>query len=396
MRVLLVNDYATPTAGAEIMLLALRDGLRSRGHDVRVFASRAQLIPGEMFADATCYGSISRLQVLSSTFNLSARRALRHLLSRFRPDIVHVRMFLWQLSPAILELLRPVPALYHVVTYKPICPKGTKMLSDGRRCEVLPGLACLTGGCLTPQTWLAMMVQHWLWRRASDVFDAVVTPSRAMKTKLEAGGVSPCEVLPNATHPRAARPPLGPVPVAAYGGRLSSEKGVDTLLHAFARASRSVPDARLMIAGDGTEAADMKALARSLGLEPRVEFTGALDREEMERRFDRAWVQVIPSKWDEPFGIVAIEAMMRGTAVVASRGGGLLDIVREGESGVLFDPGDVDRLTDSLIGLTADRELCERMGEEGRRVALEHYSMDPHIDRILALYERTLRKVGKK
>jgi hypothetical protein len=72
VKVLLVNDYATPTAGAERLTLEMRDGLRARGHQVRVFASRAQLIQGESFADASCFGTNTRLQTLTSTVNLSA------------------------------------------------------------------------------------------------------------------------------------------------------------------------------------------------------------------------------------------------------------------------------------------------------------------------------------
>ncbi len=134
MKILLVNDYATATAGAEIMLLMLRDGLRTRGHDVRTFANRAALIPGECFADYTCAGSTTRFQAVSSALNPSAYFSLRRALRDFRPDLVHVKIFLWQLSPAILSLLSRVPAIYHAVTYKAICPLGVKILPGGQQC----------------------------------------------------------------------------------------------------------------------------------------------------------------------------------------------------------------------------------------------------------------------
>ncbi|HEX7941876.1 MAG TPA: glycosyltransferase family 4 protein, partial [Gemmatimonadaceae bacterium] len=118
MRILLVNDYATATAGAERITRDLRDGFRARGHEVRVFASRAQLIPGESFADAECYGTTSRLRTFSSAVNLSAARALALELRDFQPDVVQVQMFLWQLSPAILPVLRSVPAVYWAMTFK--------------------------------------------------------------------------------------------------------------------------------------------------------------------------------------------------------------------------------------------------------------------------------------
>ena len=216
MKILLINDYATPTAGAEITLEALRDGLRRRGHEVRVFASRAELIPGPSFADDTCFGTTSPLQALSSTVNLSARRSLKRALDEYRPDVVHIKMFLWQLSPMILGPLRGYRSIYHMVVYKPICPTGRKMLPDGSRCESQPGRVCLRSRCMTLPSWAAMMVQHHLWRRDMDTFDALVTTSRAMKKRLEAEGVGPCRIIPNGCRERQPRPPLGNEPRLAY------------------------------------------------------------------------------------------------------------------------------------------------------------------------------------
>ena len=393
MRILLVNDSAVPTAGAEISLKALRDGLRRRGHEVRVFSSRAELIPGTSFADENCFGTNSPLQVLSSTVNLSARRSLARLLDEFQPDVVHVKMFLWQLSPLILAPLRRFRSIYHIVVYKPICPTGWKMLPDGSRCDSPPGRVCLQSGCVTPQSWVVMMLQHHLWRRDMEAFDAFVTTCRVMKERLEAEGVGPCRIIPNGCEKRPPRPPLGDEPRLAYAGRLSPEKGVDTLLRAFRRVLRKVPAARLRIVGDGPQAADLQKLAGQLGIDNRVEFAGALPAAEMERRLSSAWVQTVPSKWEEPFGMVAIEAMMRGTAVVASAGGGLRDIVRTGRSGLLVGPGDVAAWSAALTRMLADRDLCELMGAAGREVALEEYTVDQAVDRVVSLHEDLLGRV---
>lgn len=396
MRVLLINDYATPTGGAEIMLLSHRDGLRRRGHQVRVFASRAELFPGTSFADATCYGTTTRFQAVSSSFNPSARRELGRVIAEFKPDIAHVTMFLWQLSPLILAPLRPVAAIYQIVTYKPICPTGLKMLPGGTRCHFPAGRACFAQGCLTPQSWAALMIQRRLWWRNRDAFEAMITPSQAMKERLEADGVGPCEVFQNGTERREARPPLTGDPGIAYAGRISSEKGVDTLLRAFKGVASAEPCARLWISGEGPENGAMKELSRSLGIQDRVEFWGTVERRELESRLDHAWVQVVPSKWDEPFGMVAIEGMMRGTVVVASNSGGLRDIVRDGRTGILFPPGDEAALEAALTKLATDRDLCERMGAEGRCVALADYTIDAHVDRILGLYQRVIEKTKKR
>jgi glycosyltransferase involved in cell wall biosynthesis len=395
LKILLVNDYATPTAGAEISAKLLLDGLRTRGHEVRFFASRAELMPGASYADDLCFGTNSRFQVISSTLNFSARRSLVRVLDESRPDVVHVSMFLWQLSPLILEPLHDYPSIYHAVVYKPICPTGWKMLPDGTRCESRPGLACLRDGCLTPQSWTVLMVQNRLWQRNIGAFDTMVTTSSAMKKRLEAEGLGPFRIIPNGCKERQARPPLESEPRLAYAGRLSPEKGVDTLLRAFKRLLKQIPGARLEIVGDGPLRDSLQELARKLEIADGVEFKGPLPTAEMERRLETAWVQAVPSKWDEPFGMVAIEAMMRGTAVLASNGGGLRDIVRNGETGLLVPPDDVEAWTSALTRVLSDRDLCEAMGAAGRKVALDEYTVDQKIDLLISLYRSLLNRERK-
>lgn len=386
MKILLLHDYGTPTGGAELQMLALRRGLRERGHDARLLSSRAQLAPGPNVADYTCFGSTTRLQVLSQTVNPSAYRQLRRALRAFRPDVVHVRMFLWQLSPLILPLLRDVPSIYQVVVFKPICPIGSKLLPDGSPCRYPAGAVCLHTGCMTPQTWAVMMLQRRLWLRWRGVFDRVVTISYAMRERLQAEGIAPVEVIYNGVPERPMRPPLSDPPTIAFAGRLVREKGIDVLLDATARLAPEVPDLRVLIAGAGPERERLAAQIERRGLARRVTLLGHLSRAELESRFDAAWVQAIPSRWEEPFGNVATEAMMRGTAVVASAFGGLAESVADGVTGLLVPPGDVESLTTALRAVLRDRELAERMGRAGRERALTLFSEARCVDHFEQLY----------
>lgn len=390
MKILLVSDYATPTAGCEIMLLMLRDGLRARGHEVKVFASRAVLIPGEFFADYSCAGTTSRLQALSSSFNLSAYLSMRKALEDFQPDLVHVKMFLWQISPSILPLLGKFPSIYHAVTYKSICPNGMKILPDGSQCEIPAGKACLTQGCLTPQSWLAMMGQQWLLKKGKSVFTAFLAPSDVMRRRLLAGGIGPVKVIQNAIAPRTFRAPLSNPPLLVFAGRLSPEKGVDTLLDAFAIVLGKQPSARLLIAGSGPLRLSLETRAAALGISEFVEFAGALKHAEMERRFEPAWVQIVPSIWEEPFGLVALEAMMRGTAVVASSNGAFGEFVEDKVSGFLTAPGDSLALATKLITLVNDIDCCERMGAAGHQRAMTRYSSDAYAENVEHFYRTAI------
>jgi glycosyltransferase involved in cell wall biosynthesis len=386
VRILLVNDYATPTAGAERLTLEMRDGLRARGHHVRVFASRAQLIPGESFADATCYGTNTRLQTLTSTVNLSAARALEREIRDFAPDVVHVQMFLWQLSPAILPVLRRVPSLYYAMTYKPVCPTGLKWLPSGSPCTVRAGTVCLRTGCLTPTGFGPLMLQRQLWRRRRGAFRTIVCVSTAVQRELELDGIATSAVISPGTLPARARPPLVGPPIATFAGRLTPEKGADVLVRAFRLVRDRVPDARLLLAGSGPEHQSLRALVAELGLSGCVEMPGQLDAEGVAGVLERSWVHAVPSRWPEPFGLSATEAMMRGTAVVASDIGGLADIVEHGATGMRVPAGDETQLADVLARVLSDRAHAERLGAAARARALESFTMDACISRFELLY----------
>lgn len=387
MRILILNDVAATVGGAETLTLDLRDELRRRGHDARVFASDALDGAGGSSADYVCFGTTGGLRTLNRVANARAWLALRSALAEFRPDVVHVRMFMTQLSPLVLPLLDGVPSLYHAAWYETICPIGLRLLPDDSICEFEPGRACREQGCLSRRAWVALMTQRALWNRWRDVFALFVANSGAMERRLRQHGIGPTRVIWNGVPRRRPRPPLTGPPVVAYAGRFSREKGVSVLIEAFARASRAVPDASLLLAGDGPERTALSARADELGIGPRVRWTGHLGREEMERALEPAWVVATPSVLEEPFGLAAAEGMMRGTAIVASNHGGLAEIVRDGETGVLVPPRDVDALGGAIAGLLSDRGRCEALGAEGHAWAWEMLSQERCAERFLEAYE---------
>ncbi len=389
MRILLVHDYAAPFGGAELHMLELREVFRRRGHDARLFASSAGL-DAEARPDYLCRGTTSRYRTLLQTANPWAWRELRRVVKEFRPEVVHVKMFLTQLSPLILPALRGVPALFNVAWYRPICPLGTKVLPDGTLCRSPAGVVCYRQGCVPLRDWAPLMAQMKLWRGWRSAFDAIVANSEATRRRLLADGIEPVEVIWSGVPETPARPPLEDPPLAAFSGRLVREKGVEVLLRAFARLAGAAPEARLVVAGDGPERARLEGLAAQLGIGRSVEMTGQLAWPELEPRLARAWVQAVPSVWEEPFGRAAVESMMRGTAVVASDSGGLSEIVQHERVGLLVRPGDVEALAAALLRLLADRGLAERMGRAGREVAMARLSQEVCAENFLRLYQRLL------
>ncbi|MFI5323068.1 MAG: glycosyltransferase family 4 protein [Thermodesulfobacteriota bacterium] len=387
MKILLINDYGIPQGGAEVQISRLRQLLRERGHDARLFTTDLETESLKNVADYKCTGTVSSFRTLLQTFNPMAYLRLREVIREFKPDIVHVKIFLTQLSPLILPLLSDIPCLHHIAWYRPVCPTGIKFLRDGDLCTVRAGISCYRNGCLPLRDWLPLMIQMKLFRRWRRVFDFTLTISESARDTLFQNGIDPVEVLQYGIPGKPEGNSLSETPTVVFAGRLVREKGVNILLRAFVKITRQLPSVKLLIAGDGPEREKLDLLISELNLSSYVTFHGHLSLLDIDKTFSGAWVQVVPSVWAEPFGITAVEAMMRGTAIIASDSGGLREIIENGKSGILVPPGDADALADKLMMLLKDKGLSESLGKAGRRRAELRYGEEQFLDKIIGIYE---------
>jgi glycosyltransferase involved in cell wall biosynthesis len=181
------------------------------------------------------------------------------------------------------------------------------------------------------------------------------------------------------------------VPRLLCVGRLIPIKGHIVLLRAFAEARETLPDLQLEIAGRGPLEPALKALARELGVTDAVRFLGQVSP--IQSAIERAAVVVVPSM-GEGFGMVALEAMERSRPVIAASIGGLGELVRDGETGILVPPGDAAPLRDAIVRIAGDLELARRMGEAGRRRALSRFLQSFCTERTELLYEGALERAA--
>jgi glycosyltransferase involved in cell wall biosynthesis len=396
LRILLITDWMSDHGGAEWYVTAIQEELRARGHDARLLTSDVSA-EARAAADYLARGSRNMAaQVVLQIANPFAVATVRRVLGAFRPDVVHLSMVEHHLSPAILAVLGEVPAVLSVMDYKPVCPTSWKLLPDGSICSRPAGLVCWRGGCTGLLHWLRDRPRYGVLEWGIGRMERVLACSRTVQAELARGGVS-SEVLTL---------PVGPVgigfrrkpaaePLFVYLGRLSREKGVELLLHSFLALEAAAPGARLRIVGRGPERPSLEDLARELGVEERVTFTGWVPPATVERELSDAWALVAPSLHLEPLGLVALEAIVRRVPVIASARGGFAETVEEGASGIFFPNGDRRGLTAALEAIATGCAFPDQhiAPEVARRTALAH-DLERHVDALIAIYRETAAGVA--
>jgi glycosyltransferase involved in cell wall biosynthesis len=233
----------------------------------------------------------------------------------------------------------------------------------------------------------------WLEReglRKADVafFVSAAARDRAAARRYE---TSRPRVVPNGVDVAAFSPASDgkttDAPTVVLAGRMDDQKGVDVLLRA---ASRLSPRTKLRFAGGGWKEAEYRRLAAELGLGERAEFLGQVPRTELPAILRSASVVAVPSRY-ENLPLSVLEGMACGVAVVASRVGGVPEMMDDGVEGTLVPPEDPEALSAALAKILNDRDLAARMGAAGRRRVVADFTWDSVAARIEAAYEELLR-----
>lgn len=381
MRILFLQDWNPLHGGAERYALELRAAFASAGHELRLLAADASEQARES-ADYLAFASDQALpKALLQLHNPLAAAAVRRAVRDFRPHVALVNMFALYLSPAALRALRPLPWVLLVSDYKITCPLGHRLLPNNTVCSLPRGRACLGQGCLPPAHWLRDQVRYRLIEQAIRRAAAVVSTSEDLRSVLAVQGFeSQCVPLFSSPPPENGVRSPAPRPLFLYLGRLDVEKGVDELLSAFARLRKSIPDCRLRIVGRGAQQGALERQAHDLGLAQSVDFCGWKAPHELEAEFARAWALVAPSRWPEPFGLVALEAIFRGLPAVVPDQGGFRETVAHETTGLKYPPGDVAALA-SALACIARGEAFAPTGVQPAEVneARRQYSRERHV-----------------
>lgn len=271
--------------------------------------------------------------------------------------------------------------------YGMVCPGNARFLHrSGSFCAEGPGLRCFQRAyaerCTNrrPDRVVHAYRRARAWEALLPELPAVLVASPFMARQLEAGGARPASVkiVPYPIElPEVQRAPASSTDVL-FVGRLIASKGADVLLRGLA----GLDGASAVIAGDGPDRPALELLAAELGLDGRVRFTGWVDPEERLALFRSSRVLAFPALWQEPFGLIGLEALAAGLPVVASDAGGIPAWLTEGDGGLLVPPGDPDRLGAALRTVLEDETERARLSACGPEVAAR-FSVDRHLELLL-------------
>ncbi|HUP03471.1 MAG TPA: glycosyltransferase family 4 protein [Bryobacteraceae bacterium] len=388
MKVLQVyNEQRSRFGGEPAVVEVTMRVLAEHGHEARLFMkSSRELERSAAKRFAAFWGGV---------YNLRARREMRRLLAEFTPDVVHIHSLYPMFSPSILSACREagVPAVMTVHSHNLTCPTWYH-LYKGRVCEECVGgreYRCLVKNCrnnvLESAAYALRSGVARRFRLLHDGLDMLIALTPFAKSRLAMAGFREdrIAVAPNPSAAPAMPGARSEGGYIAFAGRMSAEKGVDVLLAAAAL----MPGVLFKAAGDGPLLPALKRRAPA-----NVEFLGTLAFDGLVELYRGARALAVPSVWFEQFPMVIADAMTLGTPVAASRIGGLPDIVEDGATGLLFEPGDAAALAEKLRMLWDNPHMARRMGEAGREKALRHYTREAYYKNLLPVYRAAMARTG--
>ncbi len=404
MRILQVNKYFYIRGGSERYFFDLSRLLQERGHEVFHFSMKNErndasdqegYFVSEIDLNAPMGPGRKIQAALRLLYSSEAKNKMAKLLDEFRADIVHFHNITRQLSPSIIMAAadRGVPMVQTMHDLSLVCPAHTCFV-NGHACEDCAGGSywhavpkrCIDG-LLGSSALGSFEAYLHAWLGLYKKIDTFIAPSLFLKSK-----VSSLDWMTGKIEHLPYYIPLGPdysgvdEGYVLFAGRITVEKGVGTLLEAASRLSGR----RFIIAGEGPLLDDFKQDAVSMGVS-NVEFVGYAKGDDLERLLRGASCVAVPSIWYENLPLSIMEAFARGKPVVASASGGSPELVKDGITGYLFEPGNADSLVASLERTLGDEAARTGMGRRARALVGGDYSDAVHYERLMNIYERVRR-----
>lgn len=378
MKILMVNKFLYPNGGSETYMFKLGEYLTSLGHQVEYFGMehphRCVSNSAESYTENMDFhnsGALKKiLMSMKTIYSAEARKKIRKVLDNFKPDIVHLNNFNYQLTPSVIleirkwekETNKSVKIVYTAHDYQLICPNH--MLNNpntGENCEkcITDGfINCIKGKCIHGSTLKSVIgcaeAVFWNSNNVYNKIDKIICCSNFMKCKLDTNPVLKSKTV--ALHnfvDKAGKQDTDKKDYFLYFGRFSQEKGINTLL----KACSELPDVKFIFAGIGPLENEINKLSN-------IENVGFKSGKELNDLISQAKASIYPSIWYENCPLSVMESISLGTPVIGSNIGGIPELIDDSKNGLLFEAGNVKDLKDKICTLEKNSETVEAMALE--------------------------------
>jgi glycosyltransferase involved in cell wall biosynthesis len=386
MKILSIHNNYQIRGGEDESRQAEEQLLREMGHEIDVYEEHNDRI-----------SNLNPVNLaLRTIWSQESYKIIEQKLAVSNYDLIHVQNFFPLISPSVYYAAkaRGIPVVQTLRNYRLLCPNAL-FFRDGRVCEdclgkpiPYPGVlhGCYRGNRAASAATATMLTLHRAMGTWTQMVDLYVTLTNFAREKLVEGGL-PAEkivVKPNFVHPD---PKIGEGlgGYALYAGRLSVEKGLDTLLAAWEHVGQQMP---LKIVGDGPLAREVVEATKRL---PHVKWLGRRPMAEVYELMGEATVLILPSKWYETFGRVAVEAFAKGTPVIASKIGAIAELVDHGRTGLHFSPGNPIDLAAKVKWVLQHPEQLAQMRQAARGEFEAKYTATKNYEQLMKIYTLACR-----
>ena len=403
----MINKFLYPNGGSETYIFKLGDYLKSQGHEVQYFGMEheGRCVGNAVNAytsDMDFHGGSKLAKLtypLKTIYSSEARKKLRLVLDDFKPQILHINNFNYQLTPSIiLEIQKwrkegnKCRIIFTAHDYQLVCPNHMcNNPNTGENCEKCLGghfLNCTKGKCIHGSTAKSVVgtAEAFFWK-VNGVYkyiDTMICCSEFLKTKMDSNPLFARKTV--AMHNFVDRVEWKEVEkkdYVLYFGRFSKEKGIDTLL----KVCRELSDVQFIFAGTGPLDNEIDGISN-------IKNVGFQTGEALETLIREARFSIYPSEWYENCPFSVMESQMYGTPVLGANIGGIPELIEVGKTGELFESGNVTQLKEKIQKLWSDRELTDIYSRNCKDIHFD--DIEAYTEKLMQIYKGKKKSAGSK
>lgn len=399
MNILNVSQNYYVVGGSDRYFFDLSNLLEQKGHRVIPFAGQSpKNLPSEWseyFPDCSDFENPGIADALQYIYNPDAKRQLSRLLDNEKVDIAHLHIYYGKLTGSILGEFtkRNIPIVQTLHEYKPVCPiytcyrnaKPCTECSGGKFYNALKNRCNRRSLARSALTMTEAYTTDLLGARSK--INKYIAISEFVRHRVSSMGVSAqrIQTIHNFVTNDKFCPKQEKGDYFVFAGRIEPLKGIYTLLKAAAK----LENIHFKIAGHGSDSERVKELVKTEQLE-NVEILGFLPNEKLKELIAKAKACIVPSEWDEPFGLSVIESFAAGTTVIASDSGGIPEIITHEKDGLIFEAGNSEELAKKIQILAENPGLVETLSLAALETAHLSFSEDFFYEQLIALYDELI------